>query len=273
MQTLIVHSRHPVRFVRALGPARALAAAALIAGSVFGGLFGPALFLETLWRAFRGDLAGAEPGTRSRRRRDLHVDGVGADDGPRSRSGGDASTRHGGARRRLGGAAPLLRADLSSQLGRAARSGDPAVPLGQDGARASPRRDPRTRARAHPRPNGSRRIRRGAPSRLDRSSVPAIRSRRRPTLLFVGVGYSDRDDCEPADAPPFRKTGVVACQGWRVSRPIWTYTRPGPIGVSKWASALTPACVPSAEAGAASNGPELCEAVRKTPPKSPPAAT
>ncbi|MGO4869020.1 MAG: glycosyltransferase family 2 protein [Roseiarcus sp.] len=62
MQTLIVHSRHPVRFVRALGPARALAAAALIAGSVFGGLFGPALFLETLWRAFRGDLAGASLG-------------------------------------------------------------------------------------------------------------------------------------------------------------------------------------------------------------------
>ena len=59
MQTLIVHSRQPVRFVRALGPARALCAAALIGGSVFGGLFGPALFLETLWRALRGDLAAA----------------------------------------------------------------------------------------------------------------------------------------------------------------------------------------------------------------------
>jgi cellulose synthase/poly-beta-1,6-N-acetylglucosamine synthase-like glycosyltransferase len=59
MQTLIVHSRHPVRVVRALGPARALAAVALIGGSVLGGLFGPALFVEALWRAFRGDLAGA----------------------------------------------------------------------------------------------------------------------------------------------------------------------------------------------------------------------
>jgi cellulose synthase/poly-beta-1,6-N-acetylglucosamine synthase-like glycosyltransferase len=60
MQTLIVHSRHPVRVVRALGPARALAAAALIGGSVLGGLFGPALFVEALWRAIRGDLAGAD---------------------------------------------------------------------------------------------------------------------------------------------------------------------------------------------------------------------
>jgi cellulose synthase/poly-beta-1,6-N-acetylglucosamine synthase-like glycosyltransferase len=59
MQTLIVHSRHPVKFVRALGPARALAAAGLIGGSVLGGLFGPALFVEALWRAIRGDLAGA----------------------------------------------------------------------------------------------------------------------------------------------------------------------------------------------------------------------
>jgi cellulose synthase/poly-beta-1,6-N-acetylglucosamine synthase-like glycosyltransferase len=59
MQTLIVHSRHPVKFVRALGPARALAAAGLIGGSVLGGLFGPALFVEALWRALRGDLAGA----------------------------------------------------------------------------------------------------------------------------------------------------------------------------------------------------------------------
>ena len=59
MQTLIVHSRHPVKFVGALGPARALAAAALIGGSIFGGLFGPALLIEALRRAFCGDLAGA----------------------------------------------------------------------------------------------------------------------------------------------------------------------------------------------------------------------
>ncbi len=48
-----------MKFVRALGPARALAAAGLIGGSVLGGLFGPALFVEALWRAIRGDLAGA----------------------------------------------------------------------------------------------------------------------------------------------------------------------------------------------------------------------
>jgi len=56
MQTLIVHSREPARLLRALGPTRALAAAALIGGSVFGGLFGPALAGEALWRVFCGDL-------------------------------------------------------------------------------------------------------------------------------------------------------------------------------------------------------------------------
>ncbi len=60
MQTLIVHSRQPVKLVRGLGPARALAAAALVAGSVLGGLFGPPLLAEAVWRAFRGDLAGAD---------------------------------------------------------------------------------------------------------------------------------------------------------------------------------------------------------------------
>ena len=59
MQTLIVHSRHPAKFVRALGPARALAAAALIGGSVLGGLFGPALFDRGAVARLRGDLAGA----------------------------------------------------------------------------------------------------------------------------------------------------------------------------------------------------------------------
>src|SRR5580658_10480741 len=37
MQTLIVHSRHPMRFSRELGGRRALAAGALIAGTVLGG--------------------------------------------------------------------------------------------------------------------------------------------------------------------------------------------------------------------------------------------
>jgi len=57
MQTLIVHSREPARVLRALGPTRALAAVALIGGSVLGGLFGPALAGEALWHAVRGDLA------------------------------------------------------------------------------------------------------------------------------------------------------------------------------------------------------------------------
>jgi cellulose synthase/poly-beta-1,6-N-acetylglucosamine synthase-like glycosyltransferase len=59
MQTLIVHSRHPWRFCGSLGLARAAAATALIAGTVLGGLFGPVLFLDALWRALCGDLAGA----------------------------------------------------------------------------------------------------------------------------------------------------------------------------------------------------------------------
>jgi hypothetical protein len=57
LQTLIVHSRHPIRFARELGGRRALAAGALIAGSVLGGLFGPLLLADALARAFRGGLA------------------------------------------------------------------------------------------------------------------------------------------------------------------------------------------------------------------------
>ena len=51
MQTCIVHSRNPVRFVRDLGAVRAFAAAILIAGAVFGALLWPAFALDTLWRA------------------------------------------------------------------------------------------------------------------------------------------------------------------------------------------------------------------------------
>jgi hypothetical protein len=57
LQTLIVHSRHPVRFARELGGRRALAAGALIAGTVLGGLFGPLLLVDALARACRGGLA------------------------------------------------------------------------------------------------------------------------------------------------------------------------------------------------------------------------
>jgi glycosyltransferase XagB len=56
LQTLIVHSRHPIRFVRELGWRRALAASALITGTVLGGLFGPPLLADALARAFSGGL-------------------------------------------------------------------------------------------------------------------------------------------------------------------------------------------------------------------------
>lgn len=62
MQTLIVHSRRPLRFARALGPTRTLAATAMIAGSVLGGLFGPALTLEALAHAIFDDAAQAGAG-------------------------------------------------------------------------------------------------------------------------------------------------------------------------------------------------------------------
>jgi cellulose synthase/poly-beta-1,6-N-acetylglucosamine synthase-like glycosyltransferase len=61
MQTLIVHSRRPIRFCRELGASRALSAALLIGGTVFGGLFGAPLLLDTVWRSLSGGLALAEP--------------------------------------------------------------------------------------------------------------------------------------------------------------------------------------------------------------------
>jgi glycosyltransferase XagB len=60
LQTLIVHSRHPIRFSREVGARRAMAAAALIAGTVLGGLFGPPLLADALLRAFRGDLGAGD---------------------------------------------------------------------------------------------------------------------------------------------------------------------------------------------------------------------
>ena len=59
MQTLIVHSRRPLRFARALGSSRAFAALALIGGSTLGGLFGPPLFFAAIWRAVSGQLGAA----------------------------------------------------------------------------------------------------------------------------------------------------------------------------------------------------------------------
>jgi glycosyltransferase XagB len=51
MQTFIVHSRRPIFFWRDLGPRRAVAAATLIVGALFGCLFWPAFAVGTIWRA------------------------------------------------------------------------------------------------------------------------------------------------------------------------------------------------------------------------------
>lgn len=59
LQTLVTHSRNPLRVTRELGPLRALAAFLTIAGTVATGLFGTPLFLEALVREF---VASAEPG-------------------------------------------------------------------------------------------------------------------------------------------------------------------------------------------------------------------
>jgi glycosyltransferase XagB len=51
MQTLIVHSRGPMLFLRDLGLQRALAATTLFVGAVLSGLFWPAFAADTIWRA------------------------------------------------------------------------------------------------------------------------------------------------------------------------------------------------------------------------------
>jgi cellulose synthase/poly-beta-1,6-N-acetylglucosamine synthase-like glycosyltransferase len=51
MQTLIVHSRRPVFFLRDLGPRRAVAATTVIVGGIFGCLFWPLFAVGTIWRA------------------------------------------------------------------------------------------------------------------------------------------------------------------------------------------------------------------------------
>jgi len=50
MQTCVVHSREPLRFVGDLGPVRAATATALLFGSVVSALFWPFFALDTLWR-------------------------------------------------------------------------------------------------------------------------------------------------------------------------------------------------------------------------------
>jgi cellulose synthase/poly-beta-1,6-N-acetylglucosamine synthase-like glycosyltransferase len=49
MQTAIVHGRAPRRMIGELGWSRAIAAQALVAGTVLGGLFGPMFFFIALW--------------------------------------------------------------------------------------------------------------------------------------------------------------------------------------------------------------------------------
>jgi cellulose synthase/poly-beta-1,6-N-acetylglucosamine synthase-like glycosyltransferase len=51
MQTIIVHSRHPVLFARDLGFGRTVAAVTLFVGAILSGLFWPAFAAATLWRA------------------------------------------------------------------------------------------------------------------------------------------------------------------------------------------------------------------------------
>jgi cellulose synthase/poly-beta-1,6-N-acetylglucosamine synthase-like glycosyltransferase len=56
LQTALVHSRDPARLVRELGFRGALCAFALMAGAIFGAMFGPFFALHTLWRCAYGDL-------------------------------------------------------------------------------------------------------------------------------------------------------------------------------------------------------------------------
>jgi hypothetical protein len=55
MQTLIVHTRRPVRLFRELGVRRASSALLLIAVPAIGGLFGLPMFVDALWRALDED--------------------------------------------------------------------------------------------------------------------------------------------------------------------------------------------------------------------------
>src|SRR5208283_1161525 len=58
MQTLIVHSRQPVRLLASLGKPQALSAAILVFGSVVSALFWPAFAVNTLVRAFEAGRGG-----------------------------------------------------------------------------------------------------------------------------------------------------------------------------------------------------------------------
>ena len=50
MQTMIVHTREPLRYFRELGVKKGVAGLTLIVGTVMTGLFGPPFLIEALWR-------------------------------------------------------------------------------------------------------------------------------------------------------------------------------------------------------------------------------
>jgi glycosyltransferase XagB len=52
IQTLIVHSRHPLFMLRQMGPVRALAAMVVLSSTVLTSLFGPMLLAVALWSTF-----------------------------------------------------------------------------------------------------------------------------------------------------------------------------------------------------------------------------
>ncbi len=56
MQTAVVHCRDPARFLRDLGPRRALATLAMLTGGLAGPLLGPPLTLALLLNCVYGDL-------------------------------------------------------------------------------------------------------------------------------------------------------------------------------------------------------------------------
>ena len=53
MQTMIVHTREPLRYFRETGIVKGAAGLTLIVGTVMTGLFGPAFLMEALWRGFQ----------------------------------------------------------------------------------------------------------------------------------------------------------------------------------------------------------------------------
>ena len=133
MQTLIVHSRRPIRLCRELGAASNLRAVALlIAGALLGGLFGPMLLLETLGPCLSRGRGRARAPLARRRCDHLYPRALGLSDARRSRCRRDSGGAAGGVLRRALRHARLLRAGLARYLGGAVRTRRPALLLEQD---------------------------------------------------------------------------------------------------------------------------------------------